>query len=36
MLDFDFKLRHMKEEKDISLMYNNKGYSNYCCISKSR
>ena len=26
MLDFDFKKRHMKEEKDIALMENNKGY----------
>ena len=25
MLDFDFKKRHMKEEKDIALMENNKG-----------
>ena len=26
ILDFDFKKRHMKEEKDIASMDNKKGY----------
>ena len=28
MIDFDFKKRHMKEEKDIASVENNKGYLN--------
>ena len=38
MLEFDFKKSHMKEEKDIALMENGKGYWNkrYCYISESR
>ena len=38
MLDFDFKKRHMKEEKDIASMENKKGYWNerYCYNSESR
>ena len=38
MLDFDFKKRHMKEERNIALMENSKGYWNerYCYIRESR
>ena len=38
MLYFDIQKRHMKEEKDITAMKNNKGYCNerYCHISESR
>ena len=38
MLDFDFKKRYMKEEKDIASVENNKGYWNesYCCISENK
>ena len=37
-LDFDVKKMHMKEEKEIASMENNKGCWNekYCYISESR
>ena len=38
MLDFYFKKRHMKEEKEIASKENNNRYLNerYCYISESR
>ena len=38
MLDFNFKKRDVKEEKDIASMESNKGYWNerHCYIGESR